>query len=225
MSAGPPIPYAIALKVADSVIDYLGPGCAQIAIAGSLRRRKPEVRDIEVVVEPRFVMRGADDLWASEREADLLEERVAEALNRGTFELREVETHRADGSIEYVTKNGPAYKALAVAGIPLDLFVVRSPATWGVIFGLRTGPGDWNTKLVTECKGIGRRVEGGQVLAWRSASSSWEPVPTPTERDFFAAIGQPWLEPPLRDVSRIRILRPAAVGAEWRDEPLEGGGA
>lgn len=204
------MPHAIALKVAESVVEYLGYGARQIAIAGSLRRRKPEVRDIEIVVEPRFVRRGADDLWATEREADLLEERVTEAINRGTFELRRVETHRRDGSIEYVTKNGPAYKALVAAGIPLDLFIVRPPATWGVIFGLRTGPGDWNTKLVTECRRQDRRVEDGQVLVWRA--NSWEPVPTPTEREFFAAIGQPWIEPHERSVDRVRIRGPELAG-------------
>jgi DNA polymerase/3'-5' exonuclease PolX len=148
-----------------------------------------------------------------EREEDLLEERVSEALNRGTFEPRLVENHRAGGSVDVQTKLGPSFKALVVAGIPLDLFVVRPPATWGVIFALRTGPGDWNTKLVTDCKAIGRRVSGGQVEAWRGATSSWEPVLTWDERDFFAAVGQPWVEPRERTVERVAIRRPDAVAA------------
>jgi DNA polymerase/3'-5' exonuclease PolX len=211
VSAGPAIPHAIALRVAESVVDFLGEGCRQIAIAGSLRRQKPEVHDIEIVAEPRIVMRAGDELFPVEHETDLLEERIAEALNRGTFEPRQVENKRTDGSIDVQTKLGPKFKALVVAGIPLDLFVVRPPATWGVVFALRTGPGDWNTKLVTDCQAIGRRVSGGQVEAWRGATSSWEVVPTPTEEDFFRALGQPWLEPRDRRVERVAIRRP--VGA------------
>ena len=77
----------------------------------------------------------------------------------------------------------------------------------GVIFGMRTGPGDWNTRLVDECKSIGRRVAGGQVEAWNGVIGRWEPVPTPEEADFFRELGQEWVEPSERHVSRVRIRR------------------
>jgi hypothetical protein len=68
-----------------------------------------------------------------------------------------------------------------------------------VIFALRTGPGDWNTRLVTECQRYFRRVAGGQVL------HLGRPVPCPEEADFFRALGQPWVDPADRHVDRVRI--------------------
>lgn len=210
MSQGQPFPAAVARVAARSLLGALETACERIEIAGSLRRGKSEVHDIELVATARLEERP-DGLFGSEQ-ADLLEERVAALLAPGRFrafiEARQVETHRADGTVEYRTKLGPAYKALAHRGIPVDLFIVRPPAAWGCIFALRTGPGTWNTRLVTECKSIGRRVEGGQVQRWTGAG--WDPVPTPEEEDFFRALGQPWVEPRDRRVELVRIDRATA---------------
>lgn len=211
MSQGEPIPRWQALAIAQSLVAILAPACERIEIAGSIRRHKPMVRDIEIVAVARWEDRPVGDLWATRSAVDVLEETLGGLLFNGFVEPRQVENHRADGSIDLQTKLGPSFKALVCDGMPVDLFIVRSPATWGCIFGLRTGPGDWNTRLVMDCKAIGRRVEGGQVLAWHGGSSSWRPMPTPEERDFFAALGQPWVEPPDRSVERVAIRRSAAV--------------
>lgn len=208
MSQGKPVPWAVAHAIAQALVVRLEPGCERIEIAGSLRREKPHVRDIEIVAVPRFAERAGDDLWATEATHDLLEERIAELISYGVVTPRPVENHRADGTIDTQHKLGPAFKALQSEGLPVDLFIVRPPATWGCIFALRTGPGDWNTKLVMDCKAIGRRVAGGQVERW--ASDHWAAVPTPEERDFFAALGQPWVEPRDRTPARIRISRVVA---------------
>lgn len=208
MSAGVAIPHADAWRAAVDLVTALEPACERVEIAGSLRRGRPEVHDIEIVAVPKTEMRP-DGLFG-EVQGDLLEECVAGLLAHERVEARAVETHRAGGWIDVQTKLGPAFKALVYHGIPVDLFIVRPPASWGVIFGLRTGPGDWNIELVTRCKEVGRRVAGGQVEAWHSASSSWVVVPTPEEADFFAAIGQPWAEPAERSVDRVAITRPPA---------------
>jgi DNA polymerase/3'-5' exonuclease PolX len=210
MSQGDARPRAEVLPIAERVMAALSPGCERIAIAGSLRREKPMVRDIEIVAVPRFGDEQTGDLWGGRQTVDLLEFTVSALMARSGLVARLVENHRADGTIDRQTKLGPSFKALLFEGTPVDLFVVRPPATWGVIFGLRTGPGDWNTRLVMDCKAIGRRVEGGQVLAWHSASASWKAVPTEDERSFFAALGQPWVEPRERHVDRVRIERTIA---------------
>ena len=46
-----------AQKVADAVVKRLSPYCQRIEIAGSIRRRKPWVNDVDLVVIP-------DDLWS-----------------------------------------------------------------------------------------------------------------------------------------------------------------
>jgi len=210
VSQGEPMPHAEAYATALRLVRELAPGCERIEIAGSLRRRKPQVRDIEIVAVARFATRPIG-LGLEAETYDVLEDLVAELLAVGSLKARPVENHRADGSIDVQYKLGPAFKALLTGtGVPVDLFIVRPPATWGVIFGLRTGPGDWNTRLVDECKAIGRRVTGGQVEAWNPAAGEygrWEVVPTPEEADFFRAIGQAWVEPTDRHVSLVRIRR------------------
>lgn len=68
-----------------------------------------------------------------------------------------------------------------------------------MIFTIRTGPAEWSHRLVTECKRLFRRVEGGYL--YRSGKV-W---PCPEERDFFEGIGQPWVEPADRAPGRVRI--------------------
>lgn len=211
MSQGEARPIADVLPIAERLVAALAPACDRIEIAGSLRRQKPQVRDIEIVAIAKVDDQPSDDIWGTPEPVDRLEGSIASALRAGFIAPRDVEQHRADGSIEFQTKLGPAFKALVFQGIPVDLFIVRPPATWGVIFGLRTGPGDWNTRLVMDCKAIGRRVEGGQVVAWHGGSGSWRAVPTPEEADFFRAVGQPWVEPRDRTVDRVAIARQVAL--------------
>jgi DNA polymerase/3'-5' exonuclease PolX len=213
VSAGMSIPHARAREAAEALVRTLWNDCERIEIAGSLRRGKTEVHDSEGVAIATG--RTLPDRLFGAVEENCLDVRITgllELSDNSGLQARYVENKRADGSVDVQTKLGPAFKALVYHDIPVDLFVVRPPASWGVIFGLRTGPGDWNIQLVTDCKGIGRRVAGGQVERWVGASSSWEPVPTPEEGDFFAAIGQPWVEPKDRSPDRVQISRALVAG-------------
>lgn len=203
MSQGQPVPLAVAEPIAEELTILLWPACDRIAVAGSIRRRKAMVADIEIVAVPTIAQVVGGDLWGTPQEVNLLTGamtgRLVELLAAGEIGLRQVDVHRASGEIEQQTRQGEAYQALVFRGLPVDLFIVRPPADWGVIYALRTGPGDWNTRLVTDCHRYLRRVEGGRVYR------SGQYVPCPEERDFFAAVGQAWVEPEERAVGRVRI--------------------
>lgn len=199
-------PLAVAREAAEALRDLLEPACTRIAIAGSIRRERPEVKDIELVCVPRVDLEAGANLWGDPEPVDRFEERLTalmmQAHARRDFDglaIREVELVRADGSIVCTHRNGPAYKALLWRRIPVDLFVVRPPADWGVIFTIRTGPADWSQRLVTDCQRRFYRVEGGRLL------HHGQHVPCPEERDFFAAIGQPWVTPHDRSADRVRL--------------------
>lgn len=199
MSAGVVIPAEQAHAAAEDLIEILRSSCQRIEIAGSLRRGKSEVHDLEIVAEPRYAEQNGGDLWGTTVETDLLEVGVQLARQTGVLRLRDVEIHRKDGSVEIGKRDGASYKALEFRGLPVDLFIVRPPADWGVIFTIRTGPADWSHRLVTDCQRFLRRVEGGRLYR------SGQYVPCPTERDFFTAIGQPWVEPEQRDAALVSI--------------------
>jgi hypothetical protein len=106
------------------IIDALAPGCQRIEPAGSVRRCKPEVGDLEIVCTPRskqVSMFGELDLsatWLDDILAGLLRE----------------------GRLTPGHANGPKYKSFIVSstGVQLDLFIV-TPPEWGVCFTIRTG--------------------------------------------------------------------------------------
>ncbi len=198
MSAGEPIRWAEAQAVATALVGELAEACERVEIAGSVRRRKGEVHDLEVVAIPRRV--PITDMWGEavgsmDQMAELIDHLI---LSGRVLAPRAVEVHRKDGSTEVQQRMGAAYKALVYRGMPVDLFITDAER-WGCIFALRTGPGDWNTRLVTDCKRWFRRVEDGRVLHLGRV------VPTPEEADFFRALGVPWLEPWERSADRLRF--------------------
>lgn len=196
MSRGQALRWPDAHRDATELVGRLADACERIEIAGSVRRRKAEVHDIELVAIPRRETRGG--LWGDAEEVDLLAERVRILRDEGILRLRDVEVRRADGTSEVSRRDGASYKALEYVRLPVDLFITDAER-WGCIFALRTGPGDWNTRIVTEVWEHNRRVKGGRVL------HLGRPVPTPEEADFFREVGQAWLEPWDRRVDRVRI--------------------
>lgn len=194
-----------AREKAEALRSLLEPACERIEVAGSIRRERPDVKDIELVAVPRWDSETAG-LWGEPVPVDRLAERVDAMLANSldALTLRDVAVHRADGTTEYQRRNGASYKALVFLGIPVDLFIVQPPADWGVLFTIRTGPGEWSQRLVTDCQRYFMRVEGGRLL------HHGQHVPCPEERDFLEAIGQEWVEPRDRAADRVRLRRRAA---------------
>ncbi len=192
---------AEAASAAAYLRDLLAPYCERIEIAGSVRRARPSVKDIELVAIPRTVQVQTGlfgDLYDVE---DQLEQRIAQGIADRWLLARDVEIHRTSGAIETGRRMGERYKALVYNGIPVDLFIVRPPADWGVVFTIRTGPAEWSERLVTECQRFFLRVAAGQLLHFG------KPISCPEEADFFHALGQPWVEPADREPNRVH-LRP-----------------
>lgn len=196
MSEGQRIPHHQALGLAKDVVELLAGTYERVAIAGSLRRGKATVGDIELVIKPAFD--GA---------VNLLDERVSARLRANTFALRQ----KSNGA---QLANGPRYKALRYRDIAVDLFIVLPDRHFGPTLVIRTGPGDSNMVLVTQA---GRRAASGDygVLppGMRFESGAlWngdEQLHTPEEEHVFAACGLPWIPPHLRSV---QIYQEQALG-------------
>lgn len=158
-------------EVALEVRRRLVPWTTRAVIAGSIRRHSPEVKDIEIVCEPRMV---TDGMFGEERLA--------------VSEIQELVAHWGT-----TPKLGRKYiQVLDVlgSGIVLDLFLVTPPAEYGAILAIRTGPAAFSRMLVTRIKGRLWSCTEGHVVDHLGRD-----VPTPTEQDFFDAAQVQWLEP------------------------------
>ena len=169
------IPYPVALEIAQTLTARLMPYCERIAIAGSVRREKPEIGDIEIVAIPR----KAYDFFGFET---------------GDHALNSVEWSEFGKLI----KNGSKYKQIELhEGINLDLFIVTPPAQWGVQLMIRTGSADFSHRLVTS-RQFGGLMPSNYKVKDGAIWSSNHVIETPEEEDVFNLIGVPFIEPALR---------------------------
>lgn len=168
-------PFADALAAAERLVAALIPACTRIMIAGSIRREKPEIGDIEIVAIP-----------------------IVDDLDLGAFDryLASVGVH-PDPTLKAW---GDRYKKATWEGMQADLFL-QTPETWGVNAFIRTGCAEFVHWCVTPRLSGGRLPSGLRVAdarIWRRISAEpeeWEALPTPEEQDVFDLLELPWIEP------------------------------
>lgn len=171
-----------ALQKAEQFSQLIADVCERLEFAGSLRRHKQHVGDIEIVLQPvRMQQAILGGIWPlDEREYDLLEERLQKL--------------RDDRIIERGRWWGPRHKELFFLDAPFDFYIVRPPAQWGVILVIRTGPAEFSRRLVTPREYGGLMPEGFKFkngALWQEG----QVVATPEEEDVFRALGLEWIEP------------------------------
>jgi DNA polymerase/3'-5' exonuclease PolX len=113
--------YKDAIKIAEAVKEQLIPHCERIEIAGSIRRKKLDVKDIEIVAIPKPY------------EIGLFESGIATVINRW-------EKVKGELPCKYTQRILPE-------GIKLDLFFAE-PRNWGLILAIRTGSADYSHKVL-----------------------------------------------------------------------------
>lgn len=193
LSAGVRVSAIEASIVAAELVAALRGGCERIEVAGSLRRGRPDVGDIELVAIPTITRETVPD--------GMFDERIVE--RDGLAEA--VEALRADGVlIPHPDRPamGQRYSRLlhVGSGLQVDLFAVLPPAQWGVIFLIRTGPADYSQRVVTLARKRGYHVSAGAVHrgGLGCGSSPCEVIATPDEYDVLRLFGLPPLMPEQR---------------------------
>jgi DNA polymerase (family 10) len=181
MSTGTRLPWAEAMGIAERLHADLTPYVVRVKAAGSLRRRKATVGDIEFVVEAPM---ATSDLFGGQ--APAVEPIRAIAAGWGAVQ-------KAGEKLIQVT---------LPQGINVDIYVVTPPAQWGSILAIRTGPGDLGKHAVTIMRDRGILHREGHVETERCGIT----IPTPDEESFFWLAGLPCLPPAQRDDPRA--MRP-----------------
>ena len=113
--------YEQAYEIAEKTKALLAPHCERISIAGSIRRKKPFVKDIEIVAIPKPYDIG------------LFESGIATIVNQWP-------KVRGELPCKYTQRILPE-------GIALDLFFADKD-NWGLIYAMRTGSADYSHQVL-----------------------------------------------------------------------------
>lgn len=173
----------LALPVAKELCDRLKPACSRLIVAGSLRRRKAAVGDVEILYVPLLEERPGD-LFSTEM-VSLAEEEICRMIGDGTLSARPL----ANGRTAWGEKNK---LALHRSGIPVDLFRTTDEA-WFNYLVCRTGPAESNTRIATEAQ---RR--GWQWNPYGAGFTNLETgdvTPMDSEEAVFRFVGLPYKQP------------------------------
>ena len=169
---GQRFPLEEARSYAYRAADILRPHATRVEVAGSIRRGWSPVRDIEIVVQP--AMQG-----------DLLGDGLI-PLVHGIY--REA---AGFGVQEYGGGKAVRYSNVFGSGMGLDLYIVTPPASWGVIYAIRTGSAAYVRRVMGALRSRGLQSRGGRIVDM----STGEERPTPDEGDVFKLAGLPILPP------------------------------
>jgi DNA polymerase/3'-5' exonuclease PolX len=168
------------MPYAQMVHDLLRPACLDIEIAGSVRRGKPDVHDLEFVLIPH----RDEDLFGSETVTySMLDSAIAAAVSAGRLVW--------DSDVK---RNGPKLKRLKHPriGLIVELYIADQE-NFGNLLTIRTGHADFSRWIMTSraqggAMPIGRRQQGGYL--WDvSSPSQHRLIPCRTEADYFREVG------------------------------------
>lgn len=157
-----------AREIADSVVERFRPQCSKIEVAGSIRRGRPFVNDIDLVLIP-------EDRYAFDR---LLMDMAVESTGSPKVKMA-----------------GPKIARIDYQGASVDIYFA-TPETWATLLLIRTGSKKHNVSLAALAKSKGWRLHAsgdglfnasGERIAGDTEESIFEvlgrPYKEPEERE------------------------------------------
>lgn len=174
-----------ALAVAAELCEQLNRLCSRIVVAGSLRRKKPVVGDVEILYVPQTESRPRPGDMFAHDDCDLADIRIQQLL--GGFVL--LKRPNKIGGFTWGPHNKLAiHKA---SGIPVDLFAVPEK-NWWVSLVVRTGSLETNMRLTTGAQRLGKSLN---AYGCGVTNEDGSVTPATSERHVFELCGIPYLEP------------------------------
>ena len=176
-------PRAAAIEVARELCAILEPVTERLIVAGSLRRRKAEVGDVEILFVPKVEKQKVDLLRVAF--VSLADMAIDRMLRDGTLAKRQSKI----GTVAWGDKNKLAVHR---SGVPVDLFVADA-ACWYNYLVCRTGPADSNTRIATRAQMKGYKWNPyGRGFTHLGTGTV---VPMESEEAVFEFVGLPYLPP------------------------------
>lgn len=160
-----------AQKLAKEIKTHLSPYCEKIGIGGSIRRKKPVVKDLEIICIPKRVPR-----------TNLFNEVVGSEVHPQFVSMvKKWPKRKGSASGKHTQRQLPT--------ILLDLFMCDAD-NWGYIACLRTGSKEWFQRvMLPAAQDHYYTLRDGYV--WYGDKK----VSVPTEKAFFQLLKVPFVEP------------------------------
>lgn len=213
------IPLGAALKIAEGLLEIFAPACHRIEIAGSARRKRSTVGDLEFVCIPKagepLAPQGTLFQDPDAARSNLLWEAI-EAHSDGHNRLRPIKpgTTTIETDLLWPTKRAMGSRLFKLClprrgDIKVELWM-GTPETWGCLLAIRTGSALFSKALVQRWT----KVSGGghvtNLRMWGDAAfkgATQMPFKSPEEADVFRLCRISWLEPKDRiDGSSLRPI-------------------
>jgi DNA polymerase/3'-5' exonuclease PolX len=200
-------PFHKAIKVANYIISLLQPHCVRIHLAGSLRRMRPDVKDIEIICEPK----------KEQRQSGLFPDITDEIIDRNFIEALATVT-----DIVLLGKPEGRYIKIKTSsklcpGINLDLFMPQ-PDDYFRMYAIRTGSREyaanvlahaWKRKGWCGVEGLGlrkvieceTRSDNGKIVHKLKKDIAHPTLPPvwKSEAELFSWLGIEYKDPELRE--------------------------
>lgn len=159
--------------LAFKIISVIGPYCTRAEVAGSIRRHKPTINDIDIVVLPK------PHSWV-------------QIIKEVRFSFDAVTEKQGD---KLATLYLPFASEQGLGHIQVDLYRATK-YTWGILLLVRTGSAEHNVHLCNLALRKGLRLQYSQGLI----DSKDNVIAGRTEEEVFEALGLPFIIPQDRDV-------------------------
>jgi DNA polymerase (family 10) len=162
--------------LAFKILQAIEPFCEKVQIAGSIRRRKGGINDVDIVIQPKPECAAWLNIIKQIRsEFDAVTEKQGEKL--------------AVMYIPFASKQGQGY-------VQVDLYRATR-ATFGILLLVRTGSKEHNVHLCNLALAKGMRLLYSQGLVDKDGKV----IAGKTEEEVFEALGLPFVVPQDREIT------------------------
>lgn len=208
MSDNERIPRDKALVLAEGVMKWLESYCTKIEIAGSLRREKETVGDIEIVCQPHN-MPG-------------LRHTLDSLVEQGTIDKKLYRHADKNKKTSYVPRWGDKLRCFLLAGTTVELHI-GDIHNFGYLHWLNTGPSDGNTYIMSRLAQEKAAIRFDKGYGWLCDYTGNHPVyqhklSLPDEQTMFKCLGMDFIRPLWRGERLYRANWTGALAKYLLDE-------
>jgi len=175
-----PLPLATADRYASQIVEWLGPYVGAVAIAGSIRRRRPVCGDVDLVIIPK-IQEVADLTGAVIERRNLTAEFLHEYVASGRGELLAGK------------RESPDLLLIRLPKCQLDVFFADDK-NWGTRLLCRTGSKEHNIWLCQKAY-----ARGLHWHPYRGVKDGLRWLPAASEQDVFDQLGLGFIPPERRE--------------------------